>query len=281
MLKTILKTIFTFLGAVLSTFCMAQYYYNDVISTTLTNNKYLLLKQLKVKSIIANAYNPNNEVIENFVLSKTLNTSKNTIIGITQTNANNETTSTAEYENNKLIKLLEEGKKINLTVAYDYSNDGKLLSVTTNTGDTSIDYNLYETHLYLYNKKGVAVQMLKIKNDNDTTLINFVEDEQGNIGEERWIKNGRVVEQYYYYYDAKNRLTDIVRFNQKVQKQLPVEIFEYNDEGLITKNIKIPFGNSNYTIWLYKYLPNGLIEKEYQYNKANEFLGKLEYVYSY
>jgi YD repeat-containing protein len=281
MQKTILKIGVTFLSGFLSTFCVAQYYYNDVISTTLTNNKYLLLRQLKVQSVIAKAYSSNNELIDDFTLSKTINATTNIVVGTIKTNANSESVSTAEYENNKLIKTIEEGKKINLTVEYNYTKDGKLLSVTTNTGDTSIDYNLYETHLYLYNKKGIAIQMLKIKNDNDTTLINFVEDEQGNIGEERWIKNGKVVEQYYYYYDAKNRLTDIVRFNQKVQKQLPIEIFEYNDEGQVIKNIKIPFGNSNYTIWLYKYLPNGLIEKEYQYSKTNEFLGKLEYAYDY
>lgn len=261
--------------------CLAQYYYNDIISTTNANKNYELLKKMKVTKVLANAFNAKQEPLENFNVSKELNFSQGKIVSHSKINEDVETQTTATYVNSKLSKTIEEGKKINLVVEFEYNAAGNIISVSTNTVDTSVDYNLYETHLYLYNKKGLPVQMLKIKNDTDTTLINFVEDESGNIGEERWIKNGKVIEQYYYYYDAKNQLTDLVRFNQKAQRPLPVEIFEYNEQGQVIKNTRIPYGNSNYNIWLYKYLPNGLLEKEYQYNKQNEFLGKMEFQYQF
>lgn len=262
-------------------FCVAQYYYNDIISTANANKNYALLKKLQVKKVVATAFNANQEPIENFSLAKQMNYTQETIVSNTKIISENEVQTTATYSNNKLAKTIEDGKKINLVVEFEYNAAGNIIAVTTNTADTSVNYDLYETHLYLYNKKGQPIQMLKIKNDTDTTLVNFVLDEQGNVGEERWIKNGRVVEQYYYYYDAKNQLTDLVRFNQKAQRPLPIEIFEYNDLGQVIKNTRIPYGNSNYTIWLYKYLANGLVEKEYQYNKTNEFLGKMEYVYTF
>ncbi len=96
MQKTILKIGVTFLSGFLSTFCVAQYYYNDVISTTLTNNKYLLLRQLKVQSVIAKAYSSNNELIDDFTLSKTINATTNIVVGTIKTNANSESVSTEE-----------------------------------------------------------------------------------------------------------------------------------------------------------------------------------------
>jgi hypothetical protein len=43
--------------------------------------------------------------------------------------------------------------------------------------------------------------MLKIKNDKDTTFVEFVADEKGNPAEEKSKQKGRSIPTVYYYFD--------------------------------------------------------------------------------
>ena len=83
----------------------------------------------------------------------------------------------------------------------------------------------------------------------------------------------------FYYYDDKNRLTDIVRFNEKLKQLLPDYIFEYEDNGELSTMTVIPEGSSDYQKWYYKYDDSGLRLAEFCYNKKTELLGKIEYDY--
>ncbi len=56
-----------------ATNCMAQYYYNDIVSTKNAINNYSLLRKLQVKKVDAVAYNTDNEKLEDFLLSKQTN----------------------------------------------------------------------------------------------------------------------------------------------------------------------------------------------------------------
>ena len=55
--------------------------------------------------------------------------------------------------------------------------------------------------------------MLRIKDNTDTTVVHFKKDDKYNIIEEIWLKKNRVIEHYFYYYNDKSQLTDIVRYN--------------------------------------------------------------------
>ena len=121
--------------------------------------------------------------------------------------------------------------------------------------------------------------MLLIKNNTDTTVIDFAKDEQGNIAEEHWKKKGRQIETYFYYYNIQRQLTGVVRFNLKAQRLLPDYLFEYDENGTLTQLTQVPQGSADYMVWKYTYLPNGLKQNELLFNKQKQPIGRIEYSY--
>ena len=89
-----------------------------------------------------------------------------------------------------------------------------------------------------------------------------------------------MIENYYYYYNDKNWLTDIVRYNNKAKKMLPDFLYEYDTEGRVSKMIQVIAGGTNYNIWVYTYNSLGLKEKEVCYDKKKQLLGTVEYLYN-
>ena len=86
---------------------------------------------------------------------------------------------------------------------------------------------------------------------------------------------------YYYYYDEKNRLTDIVRYNPRARRLLPDYVFEYDEDGRVSTVIIVPETGSDYEKWFYSYYENGLKGQEACYNKRQELQGRIEYQYSF
>jgi len=120
--------------------------------------------------------------------------------------------------------------------------------------------------------------MRKIKNGKDTMMVAFVLDEKGNVAEEQWKRNNKTMETFYYYYNEKNALTDVVKYNSLAKKLLPDFVFEYDDNGRVIKTIQTTKAG-NYLIWLTTYLPNGLKQAEECFNKQKQFSGKVVYQY--
>jgi hypothetical protein len=123
--------------------------------------------------------------------------------------------------------------------------------------------------------------MLKIKNGHDTTFVRFIKDDKGNIAEERAVRNKIDLPTIYYYYDADNHLTDIVRYSMKAQRLLPDNIFEYGEGGRISSLLAVQEGASSYQKWLYAYNEKGLKIKESCFSKQRDLLGRIEYQYTY
>ena len=121
--------------------------------------------------------------------------------------------------------------------------------------------------------------MLRIVNDIDTTYVSFTIDAKGNVTEEYSTRKGVKSEPVYYYYDANNRLTDIVRYNTKARKLLPEYMFEYSADNKVIQKITVPANSSNYIIWRYQYDAGGLKTKEAVYDKYKALTGKIEYIY--
>ena len=135
-----------------------------------------------------------------------------------------------------------------------------------------------EMHQWFY-ENDKPTKMLLIKNNNDTTTVEFKIDEHGDVGEERWRKKGRIVENYFYYYNDQHKLTDIVSYNAKAQRLLPDFLFEYDNNGTLIKFTQIPQGSADYLVWQYVYLQNGLKQKELCFNKQKQPVGSIEYHY--
>ena len=101
-------------------------------------------------------------------------------------------------------------------------------------------------------------------------------DEKGNVTDE--IEAGTNGKHYYYYYNDKNQLTDIVKYNE-VKRGLRADfIFEY-DEGTITQAIQVPQSSGDYLMWQYIYNTNGLKQKELCLTKERQPVGRIEYSY--
>lgn len=255
----------------------AQFYYLDVVGTQQTNNQFKKISQHSLSSISAISFEQSNEPSSDFVLEQTI--SNNQIVTRSASVNSKESFFKSFYNNQQLIKTVDSNNSAINTVDYRYNNEGKILSTTSSNKDFDGTFDQLEVHQWFYDNYGRPLRMFKIKNNADTTVIEFKNDEAGNVIEENWKKNNRIVETYYYYYNSKNQLTDIVRYNRKARQMLPDFMFEYDASGLVSQMIQTQGTSANYLIWRYVYNVKGLKEKEFAFNKKKELLGKIEYAY--
>ena len=90
---------------------------------------------------------------------------------------------------------------------------------------------------------------------------------------------GKGLETYYYYYDAKKQLTDIVRFNARLRKFFPDFIFEYDGVGRISQMTQVSMGSGSYIVWKYSFNDKGLKLEEAGFDKEKKLVGKMVYSY--
>lgn len=273
-----MKTLFFFISSFLAIVSAeAQYYYFDIVNTKNTNQNYRVLRNNDVKRIQATSYE-GNEPVKDFVLQQTVAEDGSKIVTRTASIGTSESYFTAYYKNNKVIKTVDSGNNAISTVEYHYDNTGKIAGVNSASSDYDGTFTNREQHLWHYNDSGLPEKMVKVKNGLDTTLVTFsIED--GNVTEEKWIKNNRTIETYYYYYSPRKQLTDIVRFNRRANKMLPDYIFEFDNQGRLSQMTQTQNATANYLTWKYLYNENGLKEKEVAFNKQRELLGRIEYKY--
>lgn len=257
----------------------AQYYYSDIIGNKQTNQQLSLLKKQKIKEVSAVSFESNNQPSPDFSLTQYINADYTTVFTRTLS-ATLQSALIATYANDKLIKSADSSSgAINIT-EYSYDSVGNLILVASTSNDEDGSFSVAEKHVWQYNTKGQPLQMLKIKNVTDTTVIQIVLDSTGKVIEEKWKKNNRINETYFYYYDGLNRLTDIVRYNRKAKALLPDFLFEYDEKGLMRQMVQVQNGTTGHLTWKYQYAANGLKQREYCYNKNKQLLGKFEYKYT-
>lgn len=257
----------------------AQYYYLDIIGTAQTNKQYKLIKENRLQKISATSFEGNNQPSADFVLEQTVGYNGQQITTRSASVNSGEAYFISSYQNDRLDKTVDSSNSAINTVLYAYNTDGNLISTTAASKDFDGTSISAETHTWKYNSNGQPESMLKVKNGKDSTYINYKFDEAGNVVEENWKKNNRIIETYYYYYNTKNQLTDIVRYNRKAKQMLPDFMFEYDTAGLLSQMTQTQGTSANYLIWRYIYKTNGLKEKEIVFNKQKELLGKIEYTY--
>lgn len=273
------KTIyFTALLLLLSVTVQAQYFYSDIIANHQSVLQYQALKKAGIKKVTATSFENDNQPAENFALEQSVSKNAERITTSAST-ANTHTLSVNSFANNKIVKTEDSTANVLTVTDYAYDANGRLTSLIITTIDTFITSRSEEKHLWFYNEKGTPAYMLKIKDNTDTTKVEFVYDETGNIAEEQWYRKGRQTENYFYYYDKKNRLTDIVRYNAKVKKMLPDFLFEYDELDRIVKQTQLPVNTANYMVWVYSYNEDGLKASELLLNKQKQVVGRIVYNY--
>jgi YD repeat-containing protein len=213
----------------------SQYYYLDLIGTKQTNQQYDLIRTHQLKRINAVSFEGNNQPSQDFVLEQIVANDGRRIVTRSATIGSTQSFFTSYYENNRLVKTVDSGNNAINTVAYNYDNAGRVGSITSISKDFDGTFINSENHTWTYNEKNLPVNMLKVKNEKDTTLVLFIVDDQDNVAEERWKKNNRITETYYYYYNPKKQLTDIVRYSRKAKAMIPDYTLDYDESGRITE----------------------------------------------
>ena len=265
----------------------SQYYYNDIIGTRETNRQMQTYLANKIKTVAtsgtdqrgvkATDYSEYHEIRENGTALKATS-----IINL------NKTIIYSRFDNQgRVISMADSSTDLQSVTTYKYDVQGRIVQVQNTTKDTANNFNQVETHEWLYDAKGKPAKMWRIISDNsntpDSLEVRFVTDEDGNPGEEHTYKKGYETGYIYYYYDDKNRLTDIVRYNTKLRKLLPDVMFEYDEADRIVQKITTIASHNmgNYLIWRYIYNDKGLKTKEALFNKDKQLTGRIDYTYTF
>ena len=278
-----MQNTFVFLLLVSAVSVRAQYYYKDIIGTKETNSLLKTYTGNNVRSVSLKSFEADGSISENFQVVQLIDKAAKTMATITRSGVTDESALYSSFdENARVIRTNDtSGTSIN-SAAYTYNPAGQLISLKSTSEDSMKTGLETEDHQWTYNDKGQPVQMLRIINARDTTTIKFQTDESGNIIQETPYKKGKAGDPVYYYYDGKNQMTDIVRFNYKLKKLIPDYMFEYSDAGQVIQKITVPSSKAaQYLIWRYQYDSKGLKAREACFNKDKQLTGKIEYTYQF
>lgn len=275
MIKTVFASAVIF---VFSFSASAQYYYKDILSNNQLIAEMAQLREQKIKSISLKSFEDDGSPSEGFFCEKKINRNYTAVETLTKSNVTGASEFTSTFNDKALLlQTLDSSDISSSTSTYTYTGSNKIKSIVSiiRSSDDDFKNEIKEEHIYEYNDKDLPVKMMRIKNNTDSTSFVFSTDDNNNVSIEKNTKTG---DTYYYYYDNKNRITDVVRMNQFNQKMLPDYIFEYNNAGLIAQMTTTEEGGSYYFIWRYTY-DNGLRIREKCYSKEKRLMGTIEYEY--
>jgi YD repeat-containing protein len=256
----------------------AQYYYNDIVNNKQVLAELAMLKAKKINGVKVISMESTGEETEGFTCQKKINRDFTEVEIYTETTESYPNTFISYFTKTGLLQRTVDSSEAGATtIDYTYDAAGRLISINSSKRFATDDDAgvVLEKHLYNYNAAGILQQLILVKNNRDTTLFLFETDESGNILIE---KNAKTAEVYYYYYDARNRLTDIVH-RYSYQKNLFTEYsFEYNEAGQLAKMITSEKEGAYYFTWRYDY-EDGLRLNERCYSKEGRIMGSVEYKY--
>ncbi len=259
---------------------MGQYYYKDILNTRQVQAEKKILQEKQIRSIKIHSFEPDGSESEGFFCEKKISKDYRKFETVTRAANTGKSILTAFYNAKGLLEKTVDSSELSVNYSlYEYDGNNNIVSVTSTSSSSDDNFNttITEVHKYFYNEKGLPQKMLRIKNSTDSTLVDFISDDKGNITDE--IERSPRGRHYYYYYNADNRLTDIVRYNA-IKKQLRADfIFEYDDEGQLIQMVVVEDGaGSDYYTWKYVYNEGlRIIEKCFAKNKS--LMGYVEYEY--
>jgi len=261
---------------------LCQYYYNDIMDARLINERMKNLAAQKVKTIVATGYDATGAKTSDFNEWQEIDAEKK-LLKITTRNGQQVNRQYFQFDSQfRLISIIDSSGDIKTITRYRYDNNDNIISIRSSMSDSTQDFNDTIEHQYQYNASGKPEKLWRIINGTDSSEYRFTLEENKNVADEQLYRRGVGYDRIYYYYDSKNRLTDIVRYNNKVKKLLPSLMFEYDDAGRIIQKMTIlSSDNPDYLIWRYLYNNKGLKTKEALFNKQKELTGRIEYAYTF
>ena len=265
----------------------AQYYYNDIIGTEETNRLMKTYSDNKVRTVSASGTDQRGVKATDFSEYHEVRENGRALKSTSIINLNKTVLYSRFDEKGRVISMTDSSTNIESITTYEYDGAGRLSRVTNSVKDSANDFTQVEEHLWIYNAKNKPEKMWRIIRSSlssglDSLEVKFVADEDGNPAEERTYR-GKVETGYlYYYYDDKNRLSDIVRYNNKARKLIPDVLFEYDEDNRVVQKITTTSSiNLGYLIWRYIYNDKGLKSKEALFNREKELTGRIDYTYTF
>ena len=274
-----MKSLFLVAIILIHSSSIAQYYYKDIVGTKETSDIISHYKTNNVKKVILNSFDQDGRKVEDFFVEQVFNSALNTLTTTTRSGITGESFLVSYVDNeNRVIRTVDSSQNLISHAFYTYNKIGKLVSVASTSYAPGSDMKQHEEHLWEYNNDRI-MRMIRVKNYVDTTYLEFKHDDNGNIIEEMGIRKMVKSEPVYYYYDTHNRITEIVRYNNRVRKLLPEYMFEYSATNQVIQKMTFPANNSNYLIWRYQYDDRGLKIQEAVFDKQKKLTGRIKYEY--
>lgn len=257
-----------------------QYFYHDIVLTMQNRQQQQLYKKNNISLVQLTSYEANGQPTADFACEVTLNKDYTQTKTFTASPISGSSLLTTFFDAGGLpYRSTDSSAEVVNEYEYKYNPSGRLSEARSISGDPSGKTKEVEVHLWQYDQVGCAKSMYRVKNGTDTTFVEFVCDEQGNVIEEqsRWRQIAK--EKIYYYYDSSDRLTDIVRYNTRAGRLLPDYMFEYDAMGQLIQMTVMQQGENDYLIWKYQYEENGLRKSATCLNKLKKPVGRITYQY--
>lgn len=256
----------------------AQYYFKDIISNKQLIADMTAYKENKVRTITLKSFEDNGSESEGFFCEKKLSRDYRKAELFTRADIAPASLFTSIFDNDGLLLSTKDSSGISVSdIIYTYDGKRRIASIISHIKSNDDDFVniISQEHIYTYNENNQPEKMILVKNKNDSTIILFGYDDNRNVSIEKDTKNGT---KFFYYYDSKKNLTDIVQANEYSKRLKPDYVFEYNSAGKITQMTAVEEGSNNYFIWKYTY-DNGLRIKEKCLTNEKRLMGSIEYEY--
>lgn len=270
---------FLFLTVFLFPVCgYSQYYYQDIMSNRQTNREYQTLKNNNIHRVILKSFDASDEPIADFFCEKEFSDDFSMSSMKSKSVYSAESLLTATYKEGRITRAVTTTSFSRDTIRFEYDDVGNLSLIAMTTFGNADSISFSEERKYSYNDKGMPTKMVRTRNGLKDLAIVFISGEHGNIIEEH--EEGHDAgSRFYYYYDAQDRLTDVVHFNALANKLLPDYMFQYHDLSLPSQMLSVDNTSTDYLIWKYSYTPTGLPEIQKCYSKEKQLLGTIQYEY--
>lgn len=258
----------------------AQFYYKDVWTNQQLTKEFAILKNENIRTVSIKSYDDDGEPSEGFFCERRMDKNYTRSETISRSNITQQSLLASDYnERGWIISTVDSSQTSIARSDYDYDNRGRVTMITNFTRANDEKTGITETRQYLYNAAGRPEKMIRKKNNVTISTVNFTLDDKGNVIEEQEIINGKKGRGFLYYYDDKNRLTDVVHYNDRAKRLLPDYMYEYSPTGQVKQMISTEDNISNYYIWKYTYNDLRLRETEQCYTKEKRLMGTIRYEY--
>ena len=258
----------------------AQFFYKDIWTVQQLTKEFSILKNENLRTVSVKSFEDDGEPSEGFFCERRIDKNFSRSETVSRSIITQQSLLVSYYNERGWITRTVDSSQTSLSRSdYEYDSKGRLTMLTNFTKANDENGGITETHQYVYNAAGKPEKMIRRKNNADVSVVNFTVDDKGNIIDEEEIIKGKKGRKYFYYYDDRNRLTDVVHFNDRAQRLLPDYMYEYNPQGQIRQMISTDDNSSNYFTWKYTYNDQRLRESEKCYSKEKRLLGSIQYQY--